>query len=55
MNHRNAERWLTLRVTAEEKQRLAELAAFAGLSVSEYARRKFFGGRPLSPERTPWP
>ena len=41
--------WLTLRVTPEEKKRLAELAAGVGLSVSEYARRKFFGGRPLVP------
>ena len=41
--------WLTLRVTPEEKKRLAELAACVGLSVSEYARRRFFGGRPLVP------
>ena len=44
-----AQVWLTLRVTPEEKKRLAELAACVGLSVSEYARRKFFGGRPLVP------
>ncbi|GHU95949.1 hypothetical protein AGMMS49974_08630 [Deltaproteobacteria bacterium] len=39
--------WLTLRVTPEEKNRLAELAAYVGLSISEYIRRRFFGGRPL--------
>jgi hypothetical protein len=47
--HYAAQVWLTLRVTPEEKKRLAELAAQVGLSVSEYARRKFFGGRPLIP------
>jgi hypothetical protein len=41
--------WLTLRVTPEEKNRLAELANVVGLSVSEYMRRRFFGGRPLVP------
>jgi antitoxin component of RelBE/YafQ-DinJ toxin-antitoxin module len=44
-----AQVWLTLRVTQEEKKRLTELAAQVGLSISEYARRKFFGGRPLIP------
>ena len=38
---------VTLRVTMEEKMRLAEQASIAGLSVSEYIRRRFFGGRPL--------
>ena len=51
---------LTFRVTAEEKARLeqqaqigdghtqhAEHADMAGLSVSAYLRRRFFGGRPL--------
>ena len=38
---------LTLRVTAEEKTRLMEQAEIAGLSLSEYMRRRFFGGRPL--------
>ena len=38
---------LTLRVTAEEKTRLMEQAEIAGLSLSEYIRRRFFGGRPL--------
>ena len=36
---------ITLRVTAEEKTRLTEQAEIAGLSLSEYMRRRFFGGR----------
>lgn len=39
--------WLTVRVTPEEKNRLAEQAKLAGLSVSEYMRRRFWGGRPV--------
>ncbi|MDE7063894.1 MAG: hypothetical protein K2O70_00260 [Desulfovibrionaceae bacterium] len=35
---------LTLRMTAEEKTRIREQADIAGLSLSEYARRRFFGG-----------
>lgn len=42
-----ARQWLTLRVSAEEKQRVAEQASLAGLSVSEYMRRIVFGGRPI--------
>ena len=42
-----AQQWLTLRVTEYEKNRLAEQAAIAGLSVSEYARRHFAGGSPI--------
>ena len=38
---------ITLRVTVEEKTRLTEQAEIAGLSLSEYMRRRFFGGRPL--------
>ena len=37
----------TLRLTAEEDGRLSRQAATAGISVSEYMRRLFFGGRPL--------
>jgi len=37
----------TLRLSADEDERLVDLAAFAGLSVSEYMRRLFFGGRPI--------
>ena len=36
---------VTLRVTPEEKKRIEEQAAVAGLFVSEYLRRRFFGGR----------
>ena len=39
-------RW-TLRLTGEEDARLSGQAAIAGISVSEYMRRLFFGGRPL--------
>ncbi len=42
-----ARQWLTLRVSAGEKQRVAEQAALAGLSVSEYMRRTVFGGRSI--------
>ena len=40
-----ARKWVTIRVTEEEKMRLAEQAEIAGLSLSEYMRRRFFGGR----------
>ena len=43
----HARQWLTLRVSAEEKQRVGEQAALAGLSVSEFMRRTVFGGRPI--------
>lgn len=39
------QKWLSLRVTQEEKKRIAEYAAFFGLSVSEYMRRRILGGR----------
>lgn len=39
--------WITFRATPEEKSRLAEQADMAGLSISEYMRRREFGGRPL--------
>ena len=35
----------TIRLTPQEKMRLDEQADIAGLSVSEYMRRRFFGGR----------
>ena len=38
---------ISLRVTPQEKARLKDQASIAGLSVSEYMRRKFFGGRPV--------
>ena len=37
----------TLRLTAEEDARITRQAATAGISVSEYMRRLFFGGRPV--------
>lgn len=37
----------TLRLTAEEDERIARQSATAGISVSEYMRRLFFGGRPI--------
>ncbi|MDR2056624.1 MAG: hypothetical protein LBQ10_12280 [Desulfovibrio sp.] len=37
----------TLRLSAEEDARLESQAAVAGISVSEYMRRLFFGGRPV--------
>ncbi|WP_029434650.1 plasmid mobilization protein [Bilophila wadsworthia] len=37
----------TLRLSAEEDERLNRQAATAGISVSEYIRRLFFGGRPI--------
>lgn len=42
-----ARQWVTIRVTEREKTRLMEQADIAGLSLSEYMRRRFFGGRPL--------
>jgi hypothetical protein len=49
-----AKAWVTMRVTLEEKKRLAEQAAIAGLSVSEYLRRRFFGGRPIVAHADAW-
>lgn len=37
----------TIRLTDYEDSRLEDQAAVAGLSVSEYMRRRFFGGRPI--------
>ena len=37
----------TLRLTAEEDERMTRQAATAGNSISEYMRRLFFGGRPI--------
>ena len=38
----------TLRVSAEENERLTRQADAAGISVSEYIRRLCFGGRPIT-------
>lgn len=37
----------TLRITVEEDARITQQAATAGISVSEYMRRLFFGSRPV--------
>lgn len=37
----------TLRLTAEEDERMTRQATTAGISVSEYMRRLLFGGRPI--------
>lgn len=37
----------TLRLTVEEDERITRQAVTAGISVSEYMRRLFFGGRPI--------
>jgi hypothetical protein len=37
----------TLRLTADEDTRLEVQADMAGISVSEYILRLFFGGRPI--------
>lgn len=38
----------TLRISAEENERLTRQADAAGISVSEYIRRLCFGGRPIT-------
>jgi hypothetical protein len=40
---------LTLRVTPEEKNWLAERVAIIGISQSAYVRNRVFGGRPILP------
>jgi hypothetical protein len=40
---------LTLRVTPEEKNWLAERVAIIGISLSAYVRNRIFGGRPILP------
>ena len=42
-----ARKWITVRLTEREKEYLSQQATVAGLSTSEYIRRKIFGGRPL--------
>ena len=39
--------WLTIRLSAKEKQWVAEQASIAGLSQSGYLRRQVFHGRPI--------
>jgi hypothetical protein len=40
---------ITLRVTLEEKDWLAERVAIIGISLSAYVRNRIFGGRPILP------
>ena len=55
MKHKNAggryaaNNLITLRVTPEEKEWLAERVAIIGISLSAYARHRLFGGRPILP------
>ncbi len=45
---RTAERtWVSARVTRAEKLQLRNQAELAGLSLSEFLRRNFLGGKPL--------
>ena len=44
-----ANQLITLRVTPEEKNWLAERVAIIGISQSAYARHRLFGGRPILP------
>ena len=39
--------WVTIRLLPDEKQILVEQADAAGLSLSEYARRRIFGSKPI--------
>ncbi len=41
------ERRRTLRLSERDDARMVEYAAIAGLTVSEYMRRLFLGGRPI--------
>lgn len=51
MSSKNSDRYSflrTIRMSPAENQRLVEYAEFSGLTVSEYIRRKCFGGRPIT-------
>lgn len=51
MSRKNSDRYSflrTIRMSPAENQRLIEYAEFSDLSVSEYIRRKCFGGRPIT-------
>ena len=49
-----ANQLITLRVTPEEKDRLAEQVAIVGISLSAYTRHRLFGGRPILPRADEW-
>lgn len=42
-----SKKWITLRLTSEEKIRLEKQVTISGLSLSEFVRRQIFGGRPI--------
>jgi hypothetical protein len=46
--------WCSFRLSLETKSRAAEQAAMAGLSLSEYLRRRIVGGRPLIAHTDEW-
>ena len=51
MNRKNSDRYSflrTIRMSPAENQRLIEYAEISGITVSEYIRRKCFGGRPIT-------
>ena len=53
MSRKNSDRCSflrTIRMSPAEPQRLIEYTALSGITVSEYIRRKCFGGRPITPE-----
>ena len=51
MSSKNSDRYSflrTIRMSPAENQRIIEYAEISGISVSEYIRRKCFGGRPIT-------
>ena len=51
MSRKNSDRYSflrTIRMSPAENQRLLEYAEISGITVSEYIRRKCFGGRPIT-------
>ena len=51
MNRKNSDRYSflrTIRMSPAENHRLIEYAEISGITVSEYIRRKCFGGRPIT-------
>ncbi len=50
MSSKNSDRYSflrTIRMSPAENKRLIEYAEISGITVSEYIRRKCFGGRPI--------
>ena len=46
-SRRSARKWISARMLAGEKLYVQDQAKKAGLSLSEYARRRILGGRPV--------